>query len=151
MSMRPSSVPEPRQSPVENFRRQHADLLALAAEIGGRLTPERVAAEAAEVRRLLAQFAGKLNVHARMENDALYPRLLEHADQAVRRQAEELLSEVDGVYDAFGALLKAWPTAASIAAAPSDFIRQATKVFRVLGKRMLREEHQLYPLVEAAP
>jgi hemerythrin-like domain-containing protein len=150
MSTRSSGADAPRQSPVENFRRQHQDLLALAGEIGGRLTPERVAGEAAEVRRLLAQFAGKLNVHARMENDALYPRLLEHADEAVRRQAEELLGEVGEVYDAFGAFLVGWPTAASIEAAPSEFIRQAVKVFRLLAKRMLREEHQLYPLVEAA-
>jgi hypothetical protein len=150
MATRPSSPDAPRQSPVENFRRQHQDLLTLAAEIGGRLTPERVAGEAAEVRRLLAQFAGKLNVHARMENDALYPRLLEHDDAAIRAQAEALMSEVGGVYDAFGAFLETWATAASIEAAPGEFIRQTARVLRLLGKRMVREENELYPMVEAA-
>src|SRR5262245_61000618 len=55
---------------TENFRRQHQELLGLALEIGGRLTPARVAGEAAETRRLFAKFAGRLKVHARMENEA---------------------------------------------------------------------------------
>ena len=120
----------------------------LAAEIGGKLSPDAVARNAGELRRLLAQFAGRLNIHARMENEALYPRLFEHRDAHVRDQAEALFSEVGSVYDAFGALLKEWPSAAEMAERPADFIRQTLKVFRLLGKRMVREENELYPLVD---
>lgn len=133
---------------TENFRRQHAELLELAAEIGSKLSPDMVERNAGDLRRLLAQFAGRLNIHARMENEALYPRLFEHRDAHVRDRAEALFSEVGSVYDAFGALLKEWPTAAEMAQRPADFIRQTLKVFRLLGKRMLREESELYPLVD---
>jgi hypothetical protein len=131
-----------------NFRRQHQELLELAADIGARLTPARVAAEATDVRRLFAQFAGKLNVHARMENDALYPRLLVHPNDTIREAAENLHHEVGDVYDAFGRFLSTWQSAAQIEEAPAEFIRQALRVFRTLGKRMLREETELYPLVD---
>jgi len=140
-------MPEPSR-PTEKFRRQHQDLLDLAAEIGGHLTPARLAGEAGEVRRLFAQLAGRLNVHARMENQALYPRLLAHPEAEIREHAAALFGEVGGIYDALGAFLQAWPTAAAIEAAPGDFIRQAMRVFRLLGKRMLREEAELYPLVD---
>ncbi len=53
-----------------------------------------------------------------------------------------------GLYDTLGSFLAAWPSAAAIEAAPGEFIRQAMRVFRVLGKRMLREEAELYPLVD---
>jgi hypothetical protein len=43
--------------------------------------------EAADVRRLVAKFAGKLTVHASMENEAVYPRLFDHPDPAVRARA----------------------------------------------------------------
>ena len=133
---------------TENFRRQHVELLELAAEIGGRLSPDAVTRGAGELRRLLAQFAGRLNIHARMENEALYPRLLEHHDPRVRAQADALFSEVGGIYEAFGALLEDWPSATEMEQRPADFIRQAYKVFRLLGKRMIREENELYPLVD---
>lgn len=134
---------------TENFRRQHAELLGLAAEIGGRLTPDAVSGGAPELRRLLAQFAGRLNIHARMENEALYPRLFEHHDARVRAQADALFAEVGTIYQAFGALLEEWPSAAAIEQRPLEFIRQTLKVFRLLGKRMLREESELYPLVDS--
>lgn len=133
---------------TENFRRQHQDLLELAAEIGARLTPSRVAAEAGEVRRLFAQFAGKLNVHARMENEALYPRLRQHPEQAIRVTADALYDEVGKIYDSFGNFLQAWPSSASIEQSPNEFVREAFRVFRILGKRMAREEVELYPLVD---
>ncbi|MFO0762840.1 MAG: hemerythrin domain-containing protein [Byssovorax sp.] len=153
-----TNAPTPPESPrsarrptvaTENFRRQHAELFTLAAEIGGRLTPDGVASGAAELRRLLAQLAGRLNVHARMENDALYPRLLSHHDARVRDQAQALFDEVGGIYAVFGALLNDWPSAAEMEARPADFVRQTMKVFRLLGKRMLREENELYPMVDA--
>jgi hypothetical protein len=146
----PISTPSPQTpSPTENYRRQHAELLELALQIGKRLTPEDLKRSAPEVRRLLAQFAGKLNMHARMENDAFYPRLFAHRDEAARARAHELFSEVGGIYDAFHEFLKAWPSAASIEENPAEFIRQTGKVLRILGKRMMREEAELYPLVDA--
>jgi hypothetical protein len=68
--------------------------------------------------------------------------------EAVRSVATSLYREVGGIYDSFGVFLAPWPSAASIEAAPAEFIRQALRIFRILGKRVVREEQELYPLVD---
>lgn len=133
---------------TENFRRQHKELFEIAMQVGAKLGAADLVSNAADVRRLLAQLAGKLKVHARMEDEALYPRLLTNSDPAVRQRASALFDEVDGLYDAFEQYLRAWPSAAEIAASPTEFARQTMKVFRTLGSRMRREEEELYPLAD---
>jgi hypothetical protein len=136
-------------SSTENFLRQHDELMALGFEINQRLDPRALAADAAEVRRLVARFGGKLLMHAEMEK-ALYPRLLQHRDEAIRTKAQALYDEVKRVYDAFGDYAKRWPTAEAISADPAAFVRDTRGVLKMLGKRMMRENTELYPLADAA-
>ena len=98
---------------------------------------------------LFTQFAGKLSVHASMENDALYPRLLEHHDPTIRASARVLMDEVGALYEAFGEYARKWPTVVSIEADPRAFARDTREVLRVLAFRMMRENDELYPLVDA--
>ena len=137
-------------SSTERFRRQHEELQQLGLEIAGKLSRKTLPTDAANVRRLVARFAGKLSVHASMENEALYPRLLRHPDPAVRARAESLFDEVGTIYATFGAYAKRWPTTASIEADNAGFVRDTREVLRVLAFRMMRENEELYPLVEAA-
>ena len=136
--------------PTENFRRQHAELQALGGEIARQLTLKNLETNAAHVRRLMAQFAGKLAVHAKMENDALYPRLLAHLDVDVQRRARMLLDEVRHIYGVFGKYERRWPDANAIAANSATFVRETLDVLRLLGKRMSREDEELYPLADSA-
>ena len=126
-------------SPTERFRRQHEELQELGLAIASKLSRKTIAAEAATVRRLVAQFAGKLSVHASMENEALYPRLMSHDDPAVRARAIELFDEVGTIYQTFGVYAKRWPTTASIEADPAGFKHDTAEVLRVLAMRMMRE------------
>ncbi|HVY49565.1 MAG TPA: hemerythrin domain-containing protein [Minicystis sp.] len=137
-------------SATANFVRQHEELFALGSELAPRLTVERVAAEAPEIRRALARFAGKLRVHARMENEALYPRLLVHGDPEVRRRAQALFDELGPIYAGFDAYLARWPTAEALRADPATFVRETFGVLKQLGRRMWRENLELYPLADAA-
>lgn len=59
-------------SQTDNFRRQHDDLLELTTSISAFLTPERAEGEAVEVRQVLSQLAGKLQMHLIMESNNLY-------------------------------------------------------------------------------
>ncbi len=160
---KPSQPPPPltRQSeggsrrssrPTDNFRRQHEELATLGTELLQRLAEpaEEVAKNAGELRRSMARFAGKLSVHASMENEALYPRLLEHADPNVRNTARALFDEVKGIYSGFGAFTKRWPSTESIVADPATYARESKKVLKTLWMRMVRENDELYPLVDDA-
>jgi len=100
------------------------------------------------VRKLVAQFTGKLAVHGAMENEALYPRLLTHPDETIRTKAAQLLKEVDGIYDAFQAFARDWSQEA-IQAQPQGYVLEVKRLFGLLGKRMARENTELHPMADA--
>jgi serine/threonine protein kinase len=152
LTRRTDSGPRTLTSPTDNFRRQHEELARLGGELLQRFAapPDETAKNASELRRMMARFAGKLSVHASMENEALYPRLLEHRDVAVRSKAKELFDEVKNIYSAFGSFTKRWPTTASIEADPATYAKDSKKVLKTLWMRMVRENDELYPLVDEA-
>lgn len=133
-----------------NFRRQHEEILALAEALADDVDGERIGERAAALRIILARLAGKLRVHARMEEEALYPRLLTHEDPAIRGCAARMQTQFGPVYGAFEGYLSRWPTASSIELAPAAFARETLAVVALLGKRIERETRELYPLADAA-
>lgn len=147
-----SIAPEQSTSPTERFRRQHEELASLSAEILERVAAPaaELAADAGHVRRLVARFAGKLAVHASMENEALYPRLLAHRDPEVRAKATALFDEVGALYASFGGYRERWPTIDAIERDPAAFAKDTRRVLKVLWSRMMRENDELYPLVDGA-
>lgn len=137
-------------SATQNFRRQHQDLLQLALEIEALLTPDGVRADAAGVRKRLARFAGKLHVHASMEDEALYPRLLAHPDAALRSLARAFRDELGDLYGAFFTYIQRWPSSEAVEANAAEFIRETREVFRLLERRMVRENDELYAAADLA-
>lgn len=134
----------------DSFRRQHAELAALAVGIKDRLSVEEIERDARNIRTALARFGGKLRVHARMENEALYPDLMMHADERVRTQASRLLDEVGTLYAMFDRLEQRWPGADEMVKQPREFILDVLSCFDQLGRRMSVENKTLYPLADAA-
>jgi hypothetical protein len=147
----PSAAPSSSSSAssCERFRRQHEELQSAGFAIASKLSRKTIVEEAADVRRLVAKFAGKLTVHASMENEALYPRLLAHSDPAVRARAKELFDEVGDLYSMFHAYVARWPTVAAIQADGPGFVKETREILFRLALRMTRENDELYPLVDA--
>ncbi|MEW5850587.1 MAG: hemerythrin domain-containing protein [Myxococcota bacterium] len=134
--------------PTARFRRQHAELFELAQELLAIRDPEAVRADATNVRLRMARFLGKLRVHAAMENDAMYPRLLKDPDPRIQETARRLFTDVGPIYDEVFAYADRWPTAAAVAADPTTFVQETKKVLRRLGERVTLETMELYPLVD---
>ena len=134
---------------TETFQRQHHDLVLLSMEIVKDATPQSMAVDAAEVRRRLARFVGRLKLHAAMENDALYPRLVVHERADIREKARLLQREVGGLYDELFAFSRKWLGAGVIEGNPTGFGAELARVMGLLGQRMSRESKELYPLVDA--
>ena len=136
------------EPPSLRFRRQHEELMGLAAKLHHELVPSKIAADPAEARRLLARFRGLLTVHAAMENDALYPRLLAHADAEVRAKAKTLLDDVGSIYDGIHEHGRRWSDGAIIQRDAASFVRETLEMLKTLGRRMARENKELYPLAD---
>jgi Hemerythrin HHE cation binding domain len=134
--------------PSDRFRRQHDELLELALEIDAALNPPAFPRNAREVRRSMARLKGKLVVHSTMENDALYPRLFQHTDPAIRALAHALFEELGGIYETFAEHHMQWSSVDLIEADPQGYARHTREIFDKLKLRMERENTELYPLAD---
>lgn len=135
---------------TENFRRQHRELSQDAMDLLSKLEPVRIGQHAESLRRDLSRFVGKLRVHAAMEQDALYPRLLADPEASIRDKARQLLAEVGELYEEVFRFSERWASPSSLRADPQRFQEETQELLRRLGARMVRENSELYPLVDAA-
>lgn len=137
-----------RMTATDTFRRQHAELGQLAQELSLALGGASGVLREGDALRAVARLAGKLRVHAAMEDEALYPRLLAHPDPEVRAMAARFRQLFGGAYDAFFAFRDAW-THEAVARAPADFVREARALVSALGERIVHENDELYARVDA--
>jgi hypothetical protein len=129
------------------YRRQHDRLLEAAASIASRLQDDP-AAGAEPIRAELSTLAGLLKMHLTMEDEGLYPSLRDNEDQRVRDTARSFAEEMGGLAEAFTAYNTRW-SAATIRDQPEAFVRETRGVFDALVRRILRENSELYPLLES--
>lgn len=144
-----SKLEKPRGAATSKFARQHEELAELAKVLVATLDTRALVVDTAPARRALAAFSGRLRIHAAMEQDALYPRLLASSDPAVASRARSLLEEVGVIYQLFFDFLARYGDGARIARDPEGFSRGALFVLHRLSMRMKRENDELYPMVDA--
>lgn len=131
---------------TDKFRVQHDDILRVAGEITEMLKGK---ADPAAVRRALSGLVGKVNFHLAMEDEALYPRLVQAKDPVVQQRAGKFQKEMGGLGRVFTEYHGKWQLAAIRADLPG-FAEDTRKVFGALTKRIERENAELYPLADKA-
>lgn len=129
---------------TDKFKVQHNEILAVAKELTQQIGAK---AEPATLRKLLSNLAGKLSFHLAMEDDALYPRLIDGKDAKAKEMARRFKDEMGGLGGAFAAYNAKWQLSA-IKADPAGFAEESQAVFTALKKRIQRENTELYPLAE---
>jgi iron-sulfur cluster repair protein YtfE (RIC family) len=131
---------------TDKFKKQHAEILAVAKEVTQELAGK---ADPAALRKMLSNLAGKLNFHLAMEDQALYPRLMERKDTEANAVATRFMNEMGGLGQAFTAYNSKWQVSA-ITADPAGFANETRAVFAALTQRIARENRELYPLADSA-
>jgi hypothetical protein len=130
------------------FRRQHDEILSMAKGIAGALDPKALKEDAKSMRDKLSKLAGVLTVHLSMEDRSLYPMLVKHGDPSISSLAGRYMKEMGGLKEAFVSFVKRWSVVGAIEAAPETFIAETRGVFDALGKRVDRENNELYVIVD---
>lgn len=133
---------------TKRYVEQHQDLLEVAGRLQGMLDAAALADEAQPVRSVLSELLGKLSVHLAMEDEVLYPRLLEHEDKKVRDIATRVQAEMGGIAKAVGQYRETWPSARAIQQKPEDFVEQTTGILSALAARIQLEDEQLFPCLQ---
>lgn len=131
---------------TDKFKAQHNEILQIAKEMTAQLKGDN---DPAVLRKLLSNLAGKLNFHLAMEDQALYPRLMERKDSAAQGMAKKFMDEMGGLGKVFGTYNDKWQVSA-IRNDPAGFANETQAVFAALTKRIARENTELYPLADRA-
>lgn len=133
---------------TESYRNQHVEVRALAARIEKLLNPTTISADPAPVAAVIQNLFGKFGVHLAIEDAALYPRMVSHADAGLRSAAGNFQKEMGGLKVEFDAYRRRWPGPSAISRDPSGFVAETNKVLEVLKRRIDREESELYSLYD---
>jgi hypothetical protein len=137
-------------SPDNSFLNQHEALVAQGAHV---VIALQAACDDASVRALrvqVARFKGALLVHQRMENEALYPRLISHPDPTIAGPARALYADLGGIYDEFIALEQRFTGAEQVREALPEYGAALRRMLKRLFLRMQREDRELYALAALA-
>lgn len=133
---------------MDNFSRQHKEILELVQGITGLLDPDSIQKESVQLRKDLSTLAGKLSIHLAMEDQALYPQLLRSPDKQIVQTAHTFSHQMGDLKESFREYIKSWPTATAIAGDPTGFIKETEAMFAALLNRIQREDQKLYPFAE---
>jgi len=136
-------------SKTKMFRDQHDDLLKAAAKLKAELNADKIGKDPAPAKSALAQLLGKLSVHLAMEDKSLYPALVKHPDQRVKSTADRFIGEMGAVAKVLADYQKTWAGEAALKQNPRGFVQQTGNILDALGKRIDKENGELYKLVDS--
>jgi hemerythrin-like domain-containing protein len=119
-------------------------LIAVVEEIA-----EGSAPRAIEALRALTRLHATLAEHLRREDDMMYPRLIDHSEIAISRNALAMVSEFHYLTGDLSLYLLAWPES-RIACAWTDFGEDTMAMMGRLRARLEHENALLYPMVRLA-
>ena len=134
-------------SDLAKLRAEHAALIEIARRLSA-IIAEPQPPSAAELFAVRGELASVLIGHLKAEDWVLYPRLFASPDPAVEQTARAFSDEMGHLAEAYGAHTQKW-TASSIAADWAGYCRETGVILDALGKRIIRENRELYPLLEA--
>ena len=133
-------------SQLSRLRDDHAKLARLFTKLGETIgkTEPPPQLELFEIRRDLM---GTLIAHLKLEDWALYPRLIESGDQRMSEAGAAFQQEMGGLAPAFIAYCDKW-NATTIDADWERYCSETRDILNALTNRLTRENRELLPLIE---
>jgi hypothetical protein len=133
---------------LNHLRTEHAELTVIANALTAMLKRD-VPPPQHQLYDVRMRLASGLIRHLKTEDWVLYPKLLRSSDEQIAVTARAFSAEMGGLAKEFGGYAERW----GADAIENDWegYRSATaEIIRVLKLRMVREERDLYPLLDEA-
>lgn len=133
-------------SQLSKLREDHAALARLFRKLRGMIEASKPPAQLVlfDLRR---ELTSTLIAHLKLEDWALYPRLIESGDSAISDAGREFQDEMGGLAPAFVAYCDKW-SATAIEADWNGYCSDTAAILDALENRLLRENRELLPLLE---
>lgn len=133
-------------SSLAQLRQEHAELVTIVTQLQNLIDRETPPPQVDlfQVRRKLSSV---LIAHLKAEDWVLYPPLLSSADPTVAATAKQFVDEMGGLAQAYAVFSEKWD-ALSIEADWAHYRAEAKGIIDALTSRIVRENRDLYPLLE---
>lgn len=132
---------------VNNFKRQHGEIMELATYILDNIEKHTVEQNVHEIVKSINTMAGKLKMHLLNEDKYLYPQLLKSPDIKLNTFGKKYYEEMKEVTEVYENYKLKYNTASKIQQNVDGFNKETKEVFKLLANRVDREEKELYPLL----
>lgn len=132
---------------TEQFTRQHHEMISLCNQLWECAIEEHIRKDASFVYKIQQALYKVLNLHHRLEDEALYPMLHEHKDPRVRTTSLRLKDKFLECGNTHLRYQEIYPTVQSIEANPSQYVRDTHNIINLIRNRINTEERELYSLL----
>ena len=133
-------------SQLSRLRDDHAKLARLFGKLGEIIRKTEVPPQL-ELFELRRDLMGTLIAHLKLEDWALYPRLIDSGDRQMSEAGEAFKEEMGGLAPAFIAYCDKW-NATTIDADWQSYCNETRDILDALNNRLTRENRELLPLIE---
>ncbi len=133
---------------LDKYRREHADILDHVQQLKA-LSAQGIAAQAVAIARVVIAMSSVIKLHLSVEDRFLYPAM-QQADATLATKARQYQEEMTSISTEYVQFSRQWNDAQRIAERPEHFRSEANRVLKMLFERIVRENREFYPMVEAA-
>jgi len=133
----------------ERFITQHISILGDIKDIEAMLDLTIIKSDVYKIFVTLSSLMGKLQLHLAVEDEALYPRMIEQGNPQIITTVERFKSEMGGIATTFTNYMKKWNNPEKIKTNPNSFIIETRGLFYILKIRINKENQELFPLLDA--
>ncbi len=135
-------------TPIEKLKKQHMGILAILDQISANLHAANENECASSLLQLIKQLSSLLEEHLLIEDDFLYPALKKRPQSDIRDIAYEFSIELGGIKNVFLDYTNKWTSSKNIVQSNMDFISESKALVGALRRRIVREDRELFPIVE---
>jgi hypothetical protein len=135
-----------RMSELMRLRQDHAKLAKMFLQLG-HIIEQREPPAQMELFQFRQNLMTTLIGHLKLEDWALYPRLIDSGDGEISAKGRHFQEEMGGLAPSFLAYCDKW-TAGTIAADWAGYCTETRSLLDALMDRLTRENRELLPLLE---
>lgn len=133
----------------ENVRKQHQQIREAIQELQEDVYIEdEVIKNQLWIALRIGTLTGILLMHLKYEDEHLYPLMLQHSNEEIRKISTQFNKEMGDLYSLFEQYKdKYLRKPGAMVENPSEFIKDTNAILYSISKRVEKEEHELFPLL----
>lgn len=133
---------------IDHFKGQHVRIMA-GIDTLRRLSHQGIEDRAGDIADQLSALSKVVTQHLAIEDRVLYPSVERGTDANLAAMSHAYQDDMKGIATAFIGFARHWSDPTRIALQPEVFRAEANTVLKSVHQRIVRENHEFYPAIEA--